>query len=516
MSTPIMTNRITSLDGLRGIACLLIFNFHWVLEHGYGNRTKDAAAEVNLWWEMPWISWMYAGNSMIYVFFVISGYVLSHKPLTQIHQNNGARTAAYPTIASSAFRRGIRLFLPTMLDTFITALLVRTPIYDLSIRTFLDAKMRKSFLDIWIGPKRPETTFWQEMRVAFRTCWGYIDSGMIPWSNREIDVRAYDDVHWTIPVEFKCSMMLFMLLLSTANLRTRVRLVIHCVAALYAFTNNRQALFCFFAGMVLAETDVITKVADTARSMTDEALLLSLDLEAADQEFSEMEKEYLTSAGRRQKLRWQRPRRAGMFFLPNLCPPPGLMCVRSGSTIAWVVILVVGLYLNVASAKPLAQPSFGHTTIVTKIVASLCGNSDPVEATRSIGAVLITWTVANSSESCVGALFSNRLVQWLGKISFGIYLTHLDVIRGLGLTIIPVLYRVGAGLTSLPNPQELIEGGGLSQGQIFRIIVLGWAVCLPVVMICGHLFWYAVDRRVVKLSRFVEQKLRQPKASRGR
>ncbi|KAI1613347.1 hypothetical protein EDD36DRAFT_262786 [Exophiala viscosa] len=514
-----MTNHVLSLDGLRGIACLVVFNYYWVFEHGFGSRTKDMAIGVNLWWEMPWISWMYAGKSMIYVFFVISGYVLSHKPLTQIHQNNGATAAtAYPTIASSVFRRGIRLFVPTMIDTFITALLVRTPIYDSSIRTFLDAKMRKSFLDIWIGPKRPETTFWQEMWVALKTCWGYIDTAMIPWSDSDIDVRAYDDVHWTIPVEFKCSMLLFILLLSTASLRTRARLVIHCLAALYAFTNDRQALFCFFAGMILAETDVMTRLAETARSTTEdeEPLLLSPDLEAADQNFTETEKEYLTSAGRKGKPRWQRPRRAGLFFPQNLCPPAGLFCVRSGSAMAWIIALVVGLYLNVASVKPLAQPSFGYATVVTRIVASLCGNSDPIEATRSIGAVLITWTVANSSESCVGALFSNRLVQWLGKISFGIYLTQLDVIRILGLTIIPVLYRVGAGVSSLPNPYEAMEGGGLSQGQIFRIVILGWAASLPFVLMCGYSFWYLVDRRVVKLSKYVEQKLRQPKVSRGR
>lgn len=339
---------------------------------------------------------------------------------------------------------------------------------------------------------------------------------MIPWSDREIDVRRYDDVHWTIPVEFKCSMMLFILLLSTASLRTRARLLIHGLAALYAFTNNRQELFCFLAGMVLAETDIMARLADTARSTANEFLLLSPDLEAADHDTVETEKGSLESMGRKAQPCWQKPHHAGLGFPLNLGLPAELLRARCSPTIIWSVILVVGMYLNVASLKPLAQPSFGYATIVTKFVASLCGNSDPVEATRSIGAVLITWTVANGSESWFGGLFTNKLVQWLGKISFGVYLTHLDVIRILGLTLIPLLYQVGAGVDSLPIRHLAHEGGGLSQGQIFRIVMLGWVACLPFVLICGHLFWHHVDRRVIQWSKLIEQKLKQPKSSRGR
>jgi len=495
-----MQNHISSLDGLRGIACFLVYNFHWAFENGYGNRTEGMASTVNLWWEQPWISWMYAGKSMVYVFFVISGYVLSYKPLTQIHQNHGATAATcYPTLASSVFRRGIRLFLPTMIDTLVTALLIRTSIFEMSIRTFLDTKMKKLYLDIWMGPKRPEDTIWQELRVAIITCWGYIDSAVIPWSEREIDVRKYDDVHWTIPVEFKCSMMLFILLISTAHIRTRARLFIHCLACLYAFTNGRQALFCFFAGMVLAETDVMARIADAVAPPSKDHLLDARDLEAASHESKESEKEYLRRSMK--KPRWQRP---GRTFL----------CLRPTATLARTITLIFGMYLNVASLKPQAEPSMGYSTVVDKIVASICGNSDPVEATRSIGAVLVTWTVANSTDTCIGFLFSNRVAQWLGKISFGIYLTHLDVIRILGLSLIPIFYRVGAGVDILPNPYIWHEGGGLSEWQIFKVVILGWLTCLPFVLICGYLFWYHVDQRAVRFSKYVEQRLKTPKASR--
>ncbi|KAJ9628340.1 uncharacterized protein PV06_06640 [Exophiala oligosperma] len=497
-------NHISSLDGLRGIACLLVFNFHWAFDNGYGNRTEGMASTVNLWWELPWVTWMYAGKSMVYVFFVISGYVLSYKPLTQIHQNRGTvATACYSTLASSAFRRGIRLFLPTMVDTIFTALLIRTPIFGLSIQTYLDTKIKRYYLDIWMGPKRPEDSFWKELRAALTTCWGYVDSSMIPWTERDIDVRKYDDVHWTIPIEFKCSMLLFILLLSTAHIRTRARLVIHCLACLYTFSNNRIALFCFFAGMVLAEVDIIARVSgDTEHSPSTDHLLGAMDLESsAGHEDMELEKELMrrTTAGRSRGRQSSR-----CFFLRS----------KPATTTAWLAIFIFGIYLNVASLKPDAQPSAGYSVVVSKIVASLCGNSDPVEATRCLGAILVTWSVANTADTFIGSIFSNRLAQWLGRISFGIYLTHLDVIRILGLSLIPFIYRFCAGVDALPNPYMWHEGGGLSEWQIFKIVILGWLACLPFVLICGHLFWYHVDQRAVSFSRYVEGKLKIPKATR--
>lgn len=326
---------------------------------------------------------------------------------------------------------------------------------------------------------------------------------MIPWTERDIDVRKYDDVHWTIPIEFKCSMLLFILLLSTAHIRTRARLVIHCLACLYTFSNNRIALFCFFAGMVLAEVDIIARVSgDTEHSPSTDHLLGAMDLESsAGHEDMELEKELMrrTTAGRSRGRQSSR-----CFFLRS----------KPATTTAWLAIFIFGIYLNVASLKPDAQPSAGYSVVVSKIVASLCGNSDPVEATRCLGAILVTWSVANTADTFIGSIFSNRLAQWLGRISFGIYLTHLDVIRILGLSLIPFIYRFCAGVDALPNPYMWHEGGGLSEWQIFKIVILGWLACLPFVLICGHLFWYHVDQRAVSFSRYVEGKLKIPKATR--
>ncbi|AEO56000.1 hypothetical protein MYCTH_2124971 [Thermothelomyces thermophilus ATCC 42464] len=65
------------------------------------------------------------------------------------------------------------------------------------------------------------------------------------------------DVHlWTVPVEFRCSMVLFLTLLGTARLRRGWRFVVIGASVAFAYLSQRWELVLFYAGMVLAEMDV--------------------------------------------------------------------------------------------------------------------------------------------------------------------------------------------------------------------------------------------------------------------
>ena len=60
---------------------------------------------------------------MVHVFFVISGLVLSRKPLqlARAHRYDDL----HKTLSSSVFRRTIRLYLPAAFSTFLILLLIR-------------------------------------------------------------------------------------------------------------------------------------------------------------------------------------------------------------------------------------------------------------------------------------------------------------------------------------------------------------------------------------------------------
>lgn len=79
---PPKQHAIAALDGLRGWASLLVFNFHflftytWKVAVGWGFNRDNYGL-----WQLPIIHMAVSGHIMVAIFFVISGYVLSYKPL---------------------------------------------------------------------------------------------------------------------------------------------------------------------------------------------------------------------------------------------------------------------------------------------------------------------------------------------------------------------------------------------------------------------------------------------------
>lgn len=72
------------LDGLRGLASFIVFVHHYTCEYVppyvayYGvNAEKVPSSPLQL----PFLRVIYSGRPMVHVFFVISGFVLSKKPL---------------------------------------------------------------------------------------------------------------------------------------------------------------------------------------------------------------------------------------------------------------------------------------------------------------------------------------------------------------------------------------------------------------------------------------------------
>ncbi|KAM3072208.1 hypothetical protein ACMFMF_007602 [Clarireedia jacksonii] len=116
-------SQLAYLDGLRGIAAFIVYVDHFSAPHfkgmldSYGSTPND-----NSILQLPIIRLLYNGGPMVCLFFVISGTVLSLKPLTL--QNAQHWMHVYQTLSSSVFRRLIRLYLPTTIVTFL-----RTPSY---------------------------------------------------------------------------------------------------------------------------------------------------------------------------------------------------------------------------------------------------------------------------------------------------------------------------------------------------------------------------------------------------
>jgi peptidoglycan/LPS O-acetylase OafA/YrhL len=220
------------LDGLRGVASIVVFICHYTEENhpsliaSYGLNPDSSPSS---WIQLPCIRIIFSGRPMVHIFFVISGFVLSYKPVKAIHGRNLDR--CFSILSSSAFRRPIRLFGPCVVSTFLIMLMVQGG---------------------WLNKPLPTLAeqFWAWRTAVFHgITW--------PWAWDQ-DLRPAYDVHlWTIPIEFAHSMLLFLVILMLSRVRQLVRQVACLLLMLYFLCCGKWAAFEFIAGLFLAECHLL-------------------------------------------------------------------------------------------------------------------------------------------------------------------------------------------------------------------------------------------------------------------
>ncbi|KAI5919298.1 acyltransferase family-domain-containing protein [Camillea tinctor] len=220
------------LDGVRGVASLVVFIFHWThmsfpsINSGWGYRDN------NSFWLLPFVRLIHSGAAMVAVFFVISGFVLSHRFIQRMHRQE------YPELFSSltslTFRRAFRLFIPAFASStvaFICACLHIFPVPDK-----VNGKHFKNGLHAYIAYLDMESNLWD---------WQLKFNGF------------YNPQLWSIAVEFRGSMVIFLLILGLAQTCTLVRLIVETTLIVHCFGHRRWDVALFIAGMVLAELEVL-------------------------------------------------------------------------------------------------------------------------------------------------------------------------------------------------------------------------------------------------------------------
>ncbi|KAB5578291.1 acyltransferase 3 [Coniochaeta sp. 2T2.1] len=220
------------LDGLRGIASIIVFICHYTEDNhpslipSYGLNPDGSPSS---WLQLPFIRIIFSGRPMVHIFFVISGFVLSHKPLKAIHSRD--LSGCFTILSSSAFRRPIRLFGPCIVSTFLIMLMIQLG---------------------WLYAPLPTLTeqFWAWKNAVFHSItW--------PWA-WDFDLRPGYDIHlWTIPIEFAHSMLLFLVILMLSRVRQLVRQGLTVCLAVYFLCCGKWAAFEFIAGLFLAECHLL-------------------------------------------------------------------------------------------------------------------------------------------------------------------------------------------------------------------------------------------------------------------
>ncbi|RKL35771.1 hypothetical protein BFJ72_g8471 [Fusarium proliferatum] len=207
----ISSKSVSWLQGLRGIAALLVYFHHHqqfprddvdavMLERSFGYRGRYELAT------MPFIRLLFSGGHFaVAIFFVASGYALSATPLRLIHAARYEQLGE--VIASSLFRRWLRLFAPVFVTTLVVILLQH------GIET------------LWPGITHSERPLYGDVVLLLQQ----LREFLFPFF-KKIGPSGYaatfdHNPHlWTIQVEFIGSLIIYMSLVAFSRLKTISRI----------------------------------------------------------------------------------------------------------------------------------------------------------------------------------------------------------------------------------------------------------------------------------------------------
>ncbi|KAG0646499.1 O-acetyltransferase -1 [Hyphodiscus hymeniophilus] len=230
------------LDGLRGFAALVVYFHHhqlWardiiladvIFERGFGYDGEYYFAAL------PGVRTFFSGGHYaVTVFFVISGYVLSTKPLTLI--DAGEYRKLSENVGSALFRRWWRLFIPVICTTLV---------YMASWHIF----------GLWISAAKMQPTFREELwnwYCEWKSFSYVFKEGGNPWLSYNLHV-------WSIPVEFRGSIIIYTSLLAFSRATRNARLWCEMGLIIYFMwiaDGSHYAMFC--AGMLLCDLDLLAE-----------------------------------------------------------------------------------------------------------------------------------------------------------------------------------------------------------------------------------------------------------------
>ncbi len=381
------------LDGMRGVAALLVVAHHSCML-GFGDHIRRGygSGPDEVWvMQLPILRLLYAGPPQVTLFYVISGYALSYKPLKLARSRRF--TDAYAAISSSAFRRWPRLFLMPIVVTFVSAVMAYFHVFGTHGWSYglhgRSPPIKESFaaqMAHWLPSVMHLTDpFSQNLRRGQ----GYV----------------YDHFLWTLPIEFDCSLMLFLCQAAFTRLRPTARLAIMFCNAVFTMKYGHWQVFLFIVGMIICELQFMF---DSMRAAAAELPEIPTITATMADDFPAAEYQVLVS-----------PVTRGRSILARFHTHIG------------IVVFVLSLYiLSFPDASYGAAITPGFRTMYKWIPALHIANKLDDFFWVPLGAALCVFVVDRTPPLQI--LFSNRLSQYLGRISYSMYVVHGPILFTAG------------------------------------------------------------------------------------
>ncbi|KAG0651561.1 hypothetical protein D0Z07_1859 [Hyphodiscus hymeniophilus] len=263
---------------------------------------------------------------------------------------------------------------------------------------------------------------------------------------------TYDTNLWTIPVEFHGSMVIFLTLVGLAKVHTPVRVLILSGLVLYLLYYAYTHMFLFLGGVLLAELGHVREAGRKERKGIHETQSTNPDRS----KFLDIEAKPWASVG----------------------------------NMSWLATFIVALFVL---SMPLMDfgggTSPGFMTLATLVPQNYRRQFFVDQFWIHLAAMLLVFSVDNAK--FLQSIFTTRFAQWLGKISFALYILHGHF-----------LYTIGWNLSA-----KTLEWTGREPGFQYTFgVLLTLMVMYPLLFWTAHMVAKHVDARSVTLARWLYTK----------
>ena len=382
---------------------------------------------------------------MVHVFFVISGFVLSRKPLRLARAQDCHDL--HKTLSSSVFRRGIRLYLPAAFSTFFVLLLIRAG----WARQPVDGGFLAQMGD-WISAMFDMTKPWQ---------WDVIQN------------LRYDMHTWTLPVEMSMSMLLFVTITGLSRCKVSIRLVMIVTIMLYCFQCGRWAAVEFLGGAFIAEVDLIQ----------DERTCRAASLQPTSLEEQHLDEDQLGTTGLTSTFADERPAH---------------VLVRSKAwTTFWWLQLVIALWICGWPSHDVEKaPGLAWLAKHTPEPYFSLGEEHYIDWRATPWYILASLQIVFACQQLppLQRFLTTGPIQYLASISFALYLVHGPLFDSMGGKIMTWIWH---------RVSSIDEAGAW---ELFFVWIAGLFLLGIPCLWAADLFWRFVDRPCVDFARWMERK----------
>ncbi|CZT45289.1 uncharacterized protein RSE6_05585 [Rhynchosporium secalis] len=224
------------LDGLRGVAALLVMVYHYHLDmFNFSTEAPYGSPKTEWWelWRLPYLRIIWcSGATQVGIFFVLSGFVLSWSSLSSIREGQSEKFVL--SLSSSVFRRWMRLFVPCFLIGILSLVQFYTGLIDLA-------------------PMARKDTFPAQVMDYIWECQRFANPFHLERVGFDVFMK-YNHTMWTMPAEWAGSLAVFLVLLMVSRIRNYTRrTIILVLVPTYCCLSAQWNYWLFTTGILLAD-----------------------------------------------------------------------------------------------------------------------------------------------------------------------------------------------------------------------------------------------------------------------